>query len=224
MFTFDEWCFAFKLVALTLVSQSQKESEFRRSQEEVIRLNRQIRDLSQVLHLGGGGSWSCLLCVCFCHATGHQQSLNVLPGKRAAEVVADAGAHRRQCPAIRAGQAKELVYRPEGAAWKVSWALWRRGREGGREGGKGKLQCLCFPTEKQKIWGRRLWSVSLIPDTFRFSSEFQTALFSFQNPNFYDWFLIHPSRGIFFHPPGCKSEAPSKAIFHVWRWWDEIFR
>lgn len=54
-------------MSLTPVFQSQKESEFRRSQEEVIRLNRQIRDLSQVLHLGGGGSWSRLLSVCVCH-------------------------------------------------------------------------------------------------------------------------------------------------------------
>lgn len=101
--------------SLTLVFQSQKESEFRRSQEEVIKLNRQMRDLSQVLHLGGGGSWSC-----FCLATAHQQWLNVVPGKRAVELVAHAGAHRHQCPALRAGQAKELVHRPEGAAPQVS--------------------------------------------------------------------------------------------------------
>lgn len=56
----------------------------------------------------------------FCLCLSHQQSLNVLPGKRAAEVVADTGAHRHQCPASGAGQAEELVHRPEGAAREVS--------------------------------------------------------------------------------------------------------
>lgn len=60
-----------------------------------------------------------LLCV-FVTRLDTQLSLNVLPGKRAAEVVADAGAHRRQRPAVRAGQAEKLVSRPEGAAREVS--------------------------------------------------------------------------------------------------------
>lgn len=47
-----------------------------------------------------------------------------------------------------------------------------------QEGGEtGHGQCLCFPTEKHKICGRCLWSVTRIPVRFRFSSKFQTAFF-----------------------------------------------
>lgn len=63
----------------------------------------------------------CLLCACvFSTRLDTQQSLNVLPGKGAAEVVADAGAHGRQRTTVGAGQVEELVPGPEGAAREVS--------------------------------------------------------------------------------------------------------
>lgn len=86
--------------------------------------------------------------VCFCHATGHQQSLNVLPGKRAAAVVPDAGAHRHLCAALGTGQAEELIFRPERAARKVSLDLSELKGEGKREW-KSTVKLFCvFPNRE----------------------------------------------------------------------------
>lgn len=97
---------------------------------------------------------SCLFCFVFCRATGHQQWLNVLPGKRAAAVVLGAGAHRHLCAALGTGQAEELVFRPERAARKVSLDPFVL-KEGGKRDRKTTVKLsVCFPTEKQKIWGK----------------------------------------------------------------------
>lgn len=86
--------------------------------------------------------------VCFCHATGHQQPLNVLPGKRAAAVVPDAGAHRHLCAALGTGQAEELIFRPERAARKVSLDLSELKGEGKREW-KSTVKLFCvFPNRE----------------------------------------------------------------------------
>lgn len=73
----------------------------------------------------------CLFCFVFVTRQDTNSSLNVLPGKRAAAVVLDAGAHRHLCAALGTGQAEELVFRPERAARKVSFRSIKI--KGGRE-------------------------------------------------------------------------------------------
>lgn len=99
-----------------LFFQSQEDSDFRRSEEEVVRLNRQISDLSQASHSGSDGfSWTSHADVVW-----NWSSLNLSKsGKWAAADVSAASPDWHRRPALGAGQAEEHVCRPESSTRKV---------------------------------------------------------------------------------------------------------